>query len=186
MINLADLFGAEAPQIDPVVTSVAEPDLPDQDDDREVDLARIRVAFPFAFGELPDDDDDARDFPDTYFPGALDPADPRSWGPPPLRRLTGLCVPVPAEDRIQEHRHRRIDQPCPRCRSAEYVDIEIHGGRSTRRECSNPHCRRFLGWTRWLGVEATKALESRRVLGKNPIATWRNADRARVSYTTSP
>jgi hypothetical protein len=82
----------------------------------------------------------------------LDPADPRSWGPPPLRRLTGLCVPIREEERIQPHRHRRVDQVCPRCRSTEHTDVPIHAGRSTRRDCRK--CGKFLGFPVWIGRAA--------------------------------
>ena len=179
MINLSDLFGVEAPQIDPVVLPVAEPEPPATARPlganvkllREVDLALVRVAFPFAFGDLPDDHggrvsgelpknanvhlDDRlplwrlQQGGDHGRPEPLDPTDPRSWGPPPLNRLTGLCQPILEQDRIQEHRHSRVDQVCPRCRSAEYIDTSIHGGRSARRDCRK--CGKFLGFPVWIG-----------------------------------
>jgi len=42
--------------------------------------------------------------------------------------------------------------PCPRCGSQEVRDAEIHGGRSTRRDCRR--CNLFLYFTRWYGQPA--------------------------------
>lgn len=36
---------------------------------------------------------------------------------------------------------------CDRCGASDYLDITIHGGRSTRRDCGR--CNRFMGWPRW-------------------------------------
>ena len=39
---------------------------------------------------------------------------------------------------------------CDRCRSTEYRDVSIHGGRSVRRDCAR--CGRFLDFPVWYGV----------------------------------
>lgn len=38
---------------------------------------------------------------------------------------------------------------CPRCQSNHYIDVPIHNGQSTRRDCAK--CNRFLGWPLWQG-----------------------------------
>jgi hypothetical protein len=38
---------------------------------------------------------------------------------------------------------------CDRCGSPDYVDVPIHSGESTRRDCSR--CHRFMGWPCWYG-----------------------------------
>jgi hypothetical protein len=125
MINLTDLFGAEAPQIDPVVQAVAEPDLPDDDD---------------------------RDYPDTAFPGAVDP---RSWGPPPLVRLTGLCSPIPDDQRLQIGDIHPAADPrpltvCDRCGSTDLHDC-VTADYTVRVECRR--CGRFCGWRKWRNLD---------------------------------
>jgi hypothetical protein len=39
--------------------------------------------------------------------------------------------------------------PCPRCGSRELVEVEIHGGQSTRIDCRE--CHRFVRFGRWYG-----------------------------------
>jgi hypothetical protein len=38
---------------------------------------------------------------------------------------------------------------CDRCGSPDYLDVPIHGGQSTRRDCAR--CHRFMGWPCWYG-----------------------------------
>jgi hypothetical protein len=38
---------------------------------------------------------------------------------------------------------------CDRCRSKEFVDVPIHGGRSLRRDCAR--CGQFLDFPLWYG-----------------------------------
>ncbi len=57
--------------------------------------------------------------------------------------------------RRAEHLTADLDRTAPeppadavcRCGSAEYTDVVIHGGASTRRDCAR--CGRFIGFTRW-------------------------------------
>jgi len=44
--------------------------------------------------------------------------------------------------------------PCPRCGSQDVRDAEIHGGRSTRRDCRR--CNLFLYFTRWYGQPGSR------------------------------
>jgi hypothetical protein len=54
---------------------------------------------------------------------------------------------------------RRPPEPPPegscRCGSTEHVDVPIHGGESTRRDCAG--CRRFLGFIRWYGKSSSNS-----------------------------
>lgn len=43
---------------------------------------------------------------------------------------------------------------CPKCGPREFVDVPIHGGRSTRRDCA---CGRTLGFPRWYAREGEGA-----------------------------
>ncbi len=38
---------------------------------------------------------------------------------------------------------------CPRCHGVEFVDVVIHAGQSTRRDCAT--CHRTLGFPKWHG-----------------------------------
>ncbi|OHB77742.1 MAG: hypothetical protein A2W31_03425 [Planctomycetes bacterium RBG_16_64_10] len=59
-------------------------------------------------------------------------------------------------DRLRRHREDlllllgRTAVRCDRCRSTEYRDVSIHGGRSVRRDCAK--CGRFLDFPVWYGV----------------------------------
>ena len=39
--------------------------------------------------------------------------------------------------------------PCPKCKATEFIDVPIHGGRSTRRDCKI--CHRFIKFVLWHG-----------------------------------
>ena len=49
----------------------------------------------------------------------------------------------------------RLIAPCERCGSTDVVDVAIHAGDSTRRDCRT--CNATLGFTRWYGVEVVHA-----------------------------
>lgn len=42
-------------------------------------------------------------------------------------------------------------QTCTRCRSSEYIDVSIHDGQSTRRDCAR--CNLTICFTRWYGKD---------------------------------
>jgi len=65
----------------------------------------------------------------------------------PSVQLSGLCRP-PAQP-FDPGRQSRVLTVCDRCQCAEYVDVPIHGGASTRRDCQR--CSRFMGWPKWYG-----------------------------------
>lgn len=127
MINLTDIFGLEVPQIDkPAVPVVAKPEV-DCVDILDSDLPRLPP---------------------------LDPAGPRSWGPPPLVPLTGLCSPIPDDQRLKIGSKLPAADPspteaCDRCGSEKHYDLAA-GNDTVRRECSR--CKRFMGWVQWRGV----------------------------------
>lgn len=62
-------------------------------------------------------------------------------------------------ERLQVIRHHRRELihlvrcqgPCSRCGSLDHIDIPIHGGRSTRRDCAN--CRLTKGFPVWAPYE---------------------------------
>ena len=57
-------------------------------------------------------------------------------------RRKSLCSPI----------QKREDPPgCPRCRSTDYIDIEVHDGQSLRRDCAQ--CQLAYGFSRWQGED---------------------------------
>ena len=46
-------------------------------------------------------------------------------------------------------RPHRVPVRCPKCRSADFREHPIHGGRSTRRDCGR--CKATLGFPFWYG-----------------------------------
>ena len=92
------------------------------------------------------------------------PLDTRYFDPfdCPDPNLRGLCQP-PIHTRDPD-RLKRVFTACDRCQSEKYVDIPIHDGQSTRRDCAK--CSRFLGFPMWYGrSEDDRAERIERLLG---------------------
>jgi hypothetical protein len=63
----------------------------------------------------------------------------------PFEQLGGLCSP-PAKQ-FDPERPGRVLTVCDRCQSKKYVDVPIHDGTSSRRDCRQ--CFRFMGFPKW-------------------------------------
>lgn len=62
--------------------------------------------------------------------------------------------------RLHEARHATpapVAKPVCRCGSTTWVDVAIHDGQSTRRDCAR--CGRFIDFSRWYGTDALQAGE---------------------------
>lgn len=67
--------------------------------------------------------------------------------------------------RLQPHRRLETRRPVPtaqtqpvcRCGSTTCLEVAIHDGQSTRRDCAR--CGRFIDFSRWYGSDALQACE---------------------------
>ena len=57
---------------------------------------------------------------------------------------------------------------CERCGSTDFIDVPIHAGESTRRDCRK--CGRTAGFPRWYGLSTTKASETAIAEGHGSLA----------------
>jgi hypothetical protein len=104
------------------------------------------------------------------------------WGPSWLSLLSNGPSQVVAEPRVKAEQLAESgppagadetlvvgDEACQRCGSTEYIDTEIHDGRSTRRDCRA--CNRTQGFPRWCERPSSDA-EAERVHGTRSKVTW--------------
>ena len=75
----------------------------------------------------------------------------------PEPNLWEMCQP-PIHPRDPD-RLERVLTVCDRCGSTDFVDIPIHDGQSTRRDCAKRH--RFMGWPKWYGKIMTEESQVR-------------------------
>src|SRR6516225_10946236 len=68
-----------------------------------------------------------------------------------VAKAVGLLTPRP--------RPARVRGQCDRCGSTSFVDVQIHNGQSTRRDCAR--CRRFAGFPVWYGKPTEEFAQSR-------------------------
>ena len=170
-LNLTMIFGPEATQIDtacipiapenPLVTSEVSTTVPVPVAAVETD-AGVEVVTPHSAPE----------------PVPFDPFDR------PDPNLRGLCQP-PIHPRDPD-RLKRVLTVCDKCGSTEIVDVEIHGGQSTRRDCAK--CRRTLGFPKWYGrtIDEEARLERvERLLGGDLRKHVRPASEMNFNYKTA-
>ncbi len=72
-------------------------------------------------------------------------------------KITGPIAAVAIVNQIAEHKADVVETlrltatKCDRCGSHHYVDVPIHDGKSTRRDCGT--CRRFRSFPMWYGAQ---------------------------------
>lgn len=168
-INLTEIFGSEATQINtacipiapenPLVTNEVSTTDPVPVAAVETD-ARVEVVVPHIDPE----------------PVPFDPFDR------PDPNLRGLCQP-PIHPRDPD-RLKRVLTACDKCGSTEFVDVPIHDGQSIRRDCAK--CSRFLGFPMWYGrSDDDRAERVERLLGGNLQHKIKRASELRFNYHTA-